>query len=83
MKKKKTPQIKYVLIRDFFFFFTQWFVVSVLIHLSSPWKNLLDIKIRREEEMVKNKEAIIEIIGFNEKISEWEIWGILVEILQK
>lgn len=57
--------------------------MSVLIHLSSPWKNLLDIKIRREEEMVKNKEAIIEIIGFNEKISEWEIWGILVEILQK
>lgn len=83
MKKKKTPQIKYVLIRDFFIFFTPWFVVSVLIHLSSPWKNLLDIKIRREEEMVKNKEAIIEIIRFNEKISEWEIWGILVEILQK
>lgn len=53
MKKNNlTDKIYSNLIRDFFF--RQLFVVSVLTHLSSsPWNKLLDIRIRREEEIEK------------------------------
>lgn len=51
-KTSLTDKIYSNLIRDFFS--RQLFVVSVLTHLSSsPWNKLLDIRIRREEEIEK------------------------------
>lgn len=67
------------------FFFRQQFVVAVLTHLpSSPWNNLPDIRIRREEEMEKIREyssrfclevflfvCVLLLLGFFFRKNQW------------